>query len=75
MTITRRGYIVAVALAALLGFASHAVLPEPAPAPYTGVDVFEDGSGVQYVEGREVATFPEDTFAWDCTVQGNRICG
>lgn len=41
----------------------------------TGVATFEDGSGIQYVRDREVRTFPEGTFVWDCSAQGNRRCG
>ena len=39
--------------------------------------IYEDGSGVQYAPGtnREIRTFPEDTFAWDCATMGNGICG
>jgi hypothetical protein len=42
-----------------------------------GYDVVieEDGSGTQYSGDREVRTFPEGTFAWDCRTMGNRICG
>lgn len=42
---------------------------------YTNVEVFEDGSGVQYVAGVATRTFPADTFAWDCAQMGNRSCG
>ena len=42
---------------------------------YTGVDTYEDGSGVQYINGTKVRTFPADTFLWDCTYMGNRTCG
>lgn len=41
----------------------------------TRVEVYEDGSGVQYINGMEVRTFPSDTFVWDCANMGNRICG
>lgn len=41
----------------------------------TFVETYEDGSGVQYVNGMEVRTFPSDTFVWDCTAMGNRTCG
>jgi hypothetical protein len=44
--------------------------------PHPAVEVYEDGSGVQYTpDGREIRTFPEGTFAWDCTTMGNQICG
>lgn len=40
------------------------------------VVIYEDGSGVQYdAYDDEVKTFPADTFVWDCTQMGNRICG
>lgn len=42
--------------------------------PFTGVEVFEDGSGVQYVSDVEVRTFPADTFVWDCRSMGNLAC-
>lgn len=56
--------------AALGGFTG---LKEPAPRP--PVVIYEDGSGIQYVGDREVRTFPEGTFVWDCQTMGNRICG
>ena len=33
-------------------------------APTLRVQVYEDGSGVQYVHGQQVRTFPEGTFVW-----------
>ncbi len=53
------------------------LLPPPAVierVTYTGVDVFEDGSGTQYINGRSVRSFPADTFRWTCEDMGNRSC-
>lgn len=41
----------------------------------TFVETYEDGSGVQYVNGMEVRTFPSNTFVWDCLAMGNFACG
>ena len=68
-----RGLLAPLALTATTLWAAG-VDDSPPPRPYE-VEVYEDGSGVQYVEGREVKTFPEGTFAWDCSAMGNRICG
>lgn len=43
--------------------------------PPISLERYEDGSGVLYEGDREVATFPEDTFTWDCHTQGNMKCG
>lgn len=44
--------------------------------PVQQVQIYEDGSGVQYLpDGTEVKTFPEGTFVWSCRDMGNRICG
>lgn len=32
--------------------------------PTRSVEIFEDGSGVQYLGDTEVRTFPNGTFAW-----------
>lgn len=76
---TRRLQLAACGVAALVGF-THAALTvdvpveRPAPPAYF-VEVYEDGSGVQYIRNREVATFPADTFVWDCRAMGNGVCG
>lgn len=41
----------------------------------TRVEVYEDGSGVQLVNGMPVRSFASDTFVWDCANMGNRQCG
>lgn len=65
---------------ALVAGLSHAALTEEAPAAPAApvayfVEVEEDGSGVQYIRGQKVATFPEGTFEWDCRAMGNGVCG
>lgn len=55
------------------GLLTGANLPEREPA--THVEVFEDGSGVQWIDGREVRRFEDGTFVWMCGTQGNRECG
>lgn len=37
--------------------------------------VYEDGSGVQYFGDKEIRTFREGTFVWNCRTMGNRRCG
>lgn len=44
------------------------------PAEFT-IDAYEDGSGVLYKGEQEIATFDSDFFLWDCTENGNGICG
>jgi hypothetical protein len=38
------------------------------------VVIEEDGSGTQYFGDKEVRTFPEGTFLWDCVTMGNKVC-
>lgn len=40
----------------------------------TRVEVFEDGSAIEWSDGARVRTFPDGTFAWDCATRGDRIC-
>lgn len=72
MSITRRGYIVAILLAVVAGLTAHMWNPLAAPAPR--VEVFEDGSGILHLDGEQIV-LEDGTFAWDCTTMGNRICG
>ena len=56
----------------------EAYLDELQPGAPRKIEVFEDGSGVlQYVEGTDwhERTFPADTFTWDCSTMGNKVCG
>lgn len=55
--------------------AAVVTIPPPAPIERTEVQVYEDGSGVQYVAGQAIRSFPADTFAWDCRHMGNGRCG
>ncbi len=41
----------------------------------TYVRLHEDGSGDQLINGTTVRRFPAGTFAWDCSVMGNGLCG
>ena len=70
---TRRVVLAIVLVSSSFGFA-HAALTTEAPAR-TVIERYEDGSGREMLDGRVVRVFPEDTFPWDCTTQGNRRCG
>lgn len=39
------------------------------------IDAFEDGSGWLLRNGKKVYTFDSDMLPWDCTENGNAICG
>jgi hypothetical protein len=40
------------------------------------IDAYEDGSGVLYdLDDNELWTFDSDFLPWDCTDNGNSICG
>lgn len=63
--------------------ATQQAIQELHPAPqvthrpkgdYT-IDVYEDGSGVLYLGHKEVHTYGSDFFPWDCTDNGNEVCG
>lgn len=74
---TRRLPLAVCAAALVVGF-THTALTDEAPASEPVayfVEVEEDGSGVQYIRGEKVATFPEGMFEWDCAAMGNRTCG
>lgn len=45
------------------------------PTTNYSVDAYEDGSGVLYDGDTEIATYGEGFFPWDCTDNGNEICG
>lgn len=58
-------------------YQAEAVTP-PSYSAQDGIyalDVYEDGSGVLYHDDLEVYTFDSDSFPWDCTDNGNAICG
>jgi len=78
--LTRRGAVALCTAGAALGFGTGPLgygVPAngPSESKTTRVEVYEDGSGVQYINGRRVRVFEEDTFVWDCKVMGNRKCG
>lgn len=62
------GFTVIAFIGLIVAFAR---MPSP---PRSHVVVFEDGSGVQYVNGRHALSFDEDTFVWDCRYMGNKVC-
>ena len=70
-----RRVLVICAAAAAVGFASGAAGVNVPAAPASDVVFYEDGSGVQYLDGEQLRVFPEDTFVWDCEQMGNRRCG
>jgi hypothetical protein len=51
------------------------MVDEIAAARGLTLHVYEDGAGVLYDGNIEIATFPADTFMWDCHKYGNGICG
>jgi hypothetical protein len=63
--------LAAVTLLALAGACS----PGAGETSSTRVDVFEDGSGVQLVDGAVTHRFEDGTFTWDCMIHGNGVCG
>jgi hypothetical protein len=68
----KKRYILNIALGVIaLGTLAFGISDD---GPFTGVETFEDGSGIQYIEDQEVRTFPVGTFAWDCTRMGNSEC-
>lgn len=62
---------------------THEITPTAYKAPLNRpkylIDAYEDGSGVLYrVQGRrhtEIWTFDEGALPWDCTRNGNAVCG
>lgn len=72
---SRSGKAAALAVAFTIGSWAGAGLDASPAQRAHDVEVFEDGSGVQVIKGKVVETFPEGTFAWDCSEMGNRICG
>lgn len=61
---------------ALVAGCTHAAVTMPDALPVRdGVEIFEDGSGVQWLEGERLRVFDEGTFVWDCSRMGNRQCG
>lgn len=68
-------FLYVIGLFFVIGIVSYAAGEKLQEKPAYTVVIEEDGSGVQYIGDREVATFPEDTFVWDCHTMGNRTCG
>jgi hypothetical protein len=90
MRLTRRGGIVvglllAAAVTVTPDTTADSAQPVGSCPSASHLMAFEDGSGACYadggqerypirVRGAELA-WPEDTFPWDCHLDGNRICG
>lgn len=43
--------------------------------PIYYLERYEDGSGVFYRGETELMTYPDGTFPWSCSTQGDRLCG
>lgn len=73
----RRRILAALSMSATIGFAAHPAMSTTCPTPASSPDLvtYEDGSGVLYQGDKEIRTYPEDTFPWDCRTMGNKTCG